>query len=64
MGKAVDTGDLADGSSPGAVAMIEALAGFGAAAEALFTTSDAINAHAREQTGLPLTGMDAYVCTT
>jgi cytolysin-activating lysine-acyltransferase len=53
MGKPVDTSNLADTSSPGAVALMEALAGFGGAPEASSTTADMIAAHAREQTGPP-----------
>jgi cytolysin-activating lysine-acyltransferase len=53
MGKAVDTSNLADPPSPGAVALIEALAGFGAAHDASSTTAKPITGHAREQTGPP-----------
>jgi cytolysin-activating lysine-acyltransferase len=53
MGKAVDTSNLADTPSPGAVALMEALAGFGDAHEASFATAKPITAHAREQTGPP-----------
>ena len=53
MGKATDTGNLADPPSPGAVALMEALAGFGGAPEASFTTAGTITEHARGQTGSP-----------
>jgi hypothetical protein len=53
MGKAVDTGIPADPPSPGAAALMQALAGFGDAAEASSTTADQINGHAREQTASP-----------
>jgi cytolysin-activating lysine-acyltransferase len=53
MGKAVDTSNLADGSSPGAAALIEALAGFGAAHDASSTTAEPIADHARGQTAPP-----------
>jgi cytolysin-activating lysine-acyltransferase len=53
MGKAVDTGNLADPPSPGAVALMEALAGFGAAHDASSTAADQITGHARGQTGPP-----------
>jgi cytolysin-activating lysine-acyltransferase len=53
MGKAVDTGNLADAPSPGAAALMEALAGFSAAPEASFTTAKPITDHARGQTGPP-----------
>jgi hypothetical protein len=53
MGKATNTGNLAAPPSPGAVALMEALAGFGSAPEASFTTADTITKHARERTGPP-----------
>jgi cytolysin-activating lysine-acyltransferase len=53
MGNTVDTGNLADPPSPGAVALMEALAGFGAAPDASSTTADQINGHVRGQTGSP-----------
>jgi cytolysin-activating lysine-acyltransferase len=53
MGKPADTSNLADTPSPGEAALMEALAGFGAAPETSFTTADPINGHAREQTGPP-----------
>src|SRR4051812_20305985 len=48
MGRPVDTGNLAATPSPGAAALMEALAGFGGAHDA-----EPITAHAREQTGPP-----------
>jgi cytolysin-activating lysine-acyltransferase len=42
MGQAADTGNLADTPSPGAAALMEALAGFGAAHDASSTTADPI----------------------
>jgi cytolysin-activating lysine-acyltransferase len=53
MGKATNTGNLADPPSPGAVALMEALAGFGSAPEAPFATADTITEPARGQTALP-----------
>jgi cytolysin-activating lysine-acyltransferase len=53
MGKAVDTGNLADTPSPGAAALIEALAGLSAAHEAPSPAADPINGHARAQRGSP-----------
>ena len=53
MGKAVDTGNLADRPSAGEAALMEALAGFRAAADASSTTSDPVTAHAHEQTAPP-----------
>jgi cytolysin-activating lysine-acyltransferase len=53
MGKAVDTGNLADPPSPGAVALMEALAGFGGAHDASSTAAEPIIAHPHEQTGPP-----------
>jgi cytolysin-activating lysine-acyltransferase len=53
MGKAVDTGNLADPPSPGAVALMEALAGFSAAHDATSTAADPINRHAHGQTASP-----------
>jgi cytolysin-activating lysine-acyltransferase len=53
MGKATDTTNLADTPSPGAAALMEALAGFGAAPEASFTTAEPITKHARGQIALP-----------
>jgi cytolysin-activating lysine-acyltransferase len=49
MSRPVDTGNLADTPAPGAVALMEALAGFGAAHDA----SSTIAAHARGQTAPP-----------
>ena len=48
MGRPVDVSDLADTPSPGAAALMEALAGFSGAHHA-----EPITAHAREQTGPP-----------
>jgi cytolysin-activating lysine-acyltransferase len=53
MDKATDTTNLADTPSPGAVALIEALAGFGAAPEAPFATAEPITKHARGQIAPP-----------
>jgi cytolysin-activating lysine-acyltransferase len=53
MGKAVDTGILADPPSPGAAALMEALAGFGAAHDAPSTAAEPITDHAPEQTAPP-----------
>ncbi|MEA2892250.1 MAG: cytolysin-activating lysine-acyltransferase [Bradyrhizobium sp.] len=53
MGMAVDTGKLADPPSPGAVALMEALAGRSAADVASSTPADPINGHARGQTAPP-----------
>jgi cytolysin-activating lysine-acyltransferase len=53
MGKTTDTGNLADPPSPGAVALMEALAGFSVAPEASSTTADPVNGHAHAQTALP-----------
>ena len=53
MGKTVDTGNLADPSSPGAVALMEALAGLSAAHDASSTAAEPIAAHAPAQTGPP-----------
>jgi cytolysin-activating lysine-acyltransferase len=48
MGKAANTGNLADTPSPGAAALMEALAGLSAARDAS-STADPINGHARGQ---------------
>jgi cytolysin-activating lysine-acyltransferase len=53
MSRPVDTGNLADAPSPGAVALMEALAGFSAAHDASSTSACAIAGHAQEQTGPP-----------
>ena len=53
MGKATDTGTLADPPSPGAAALMEALAGFGGPHDASFTNAKPVAGHAREQTGPP-----------
>jgi cytolysin-activating lysine-acyltransferase len=53
MSRPVDTGNLADPPSPGAAALLEALAAFGAAHDASSTAADPIAAHARGQTGPP-----------
>jgi cytolysin-activating lysine-acyltransferase len=53
MGKAVDTGILADPPSPGAAALMEALAGLGAAPGASSTTAAPVIVPAREQTAPP-----------
>jgi cytolysin-activating lysine-acyltransferase len=53
MGNAVDTGNLADAPSPGAVALTEALAGLSAAHDASSTTAEPITAHAPAQPGPP-----------
>jgi cytolysin-activating lysine-acyltransferase len=53
MGKAADTSNLAGTPSLGEAALMEALAGFGAAHDASFTSADQINGHARGQTGPP-----------
>jgi cytolysin-activating lysine-acyltransferase len=53
MGKPVDTSNLADRPSAGEAALMEALAGFGAAPDASSTPADQINGHAREQTAPP-----------
>jgi cytolysin-activating lysine-acyltransferase len=50
MGKAA-TGNLADMPSPGAAALMEALAGFNGAHDAPLTSAEPITAHARGQTG-------------
>jgi cytolysin-activating lysine-acyltransferase len=52
MGEAVDTSNLADTPSPGAAALMEALAGFSGAHDAS-ATAEPITAHARGQTGSP-----------
>jgi cytolysin-activating lysine-acyltransferase len=51
MGKAVDTGNLSEPPSPGAAALMEALAGFSAAHDASSTTAEPINGQARRPTG-------------
>jgi cytolysin-activating lysine-acyltransferase len=53
MGKPVDTSNLADTPSPGAVALMEALAGFRGAPEASSAAADIITADTHEQTGSP-----------
>jgi cytolysin-activating lysine-acyltransferase len=53
MGKAIDTGNLADPPSPGAAALMEALAGLSAAPEASSTAAEPSDGHAREQTASP-----------
>ncbi|MEA2896327.1 MAG: cytolysin-activating lysine-acyltransferase, partial [Bradyrhizobium sp.] len=53
MGKPVDTSNLADPPSPGAAALMEALAGFSAAHDASATTAKPVTDHAHEQTGPP-----------
>jgi cytolysin-activating lysine-acyltransferase len=53
MGKATDTGNLAEPPSPGAVALMEALAGLSAAHDASSTAADPITDHAHAQTGPP-----------
>jgi cytolysin-activating lysine-acyltransferase len=53
MGNAVDTGNLADPPSPGAAALMEALAGFGAAHDASSTAAEPITAPARGQPAPP-----------
>jgi cytolysin-activating lysine-acyltransferase len=53
MGKTVDTSILAHPPSPGAAALMEALAGFGAAPESSSTAAAPITNHAHEQTAPP-----------
>jgi cytolysin-activating lysine-acyltransferase len=53
MGKAVDTSNLADAPSPGAAALMEALAEFSGAHDASLTNAEPITDHAPEQTGPP-----------
>jgi cytolysin-activating lysine-acyltransferase len=53
MGKATDTGTLADPPSPGAAALMEALAGFGAAHDASSTAAEPVAAHAGGQIASP-----------
>jgi cytolysin-activating lysine-acyltransferase len=53
VGKAVDTSILSDTPSPGAAALMEALAGFSGAHDASSTTATTITEHASEQTGSP-----------
>jgi cytolysin-activating lysine-acyltransferase len=53
MGKAVDTGNLADTPSPGAAALMEALAGFRGAHDASLMSAEPIAAPARGQTAPP-----------
>jgi cytolysin-activating lysine-acyltransferase len=53
MDRPADTSNLADPPSPGAVALMEALAGLSAAPDASSTAADPINAHAHAQTGPP-----------
>jgi cytolysin-activating lysine-acyltransferase len=53
MSNSVDTGNLADPPSPGAAALMEALAGFGAAHDASSTAAAPIIVPAHEQTAPP-----------
>jgi cytolysin-activating lysine-acyltransferase len=53
MGRPVDTSNIADTPSPGAVALMEALAGFSAAHDASSTSFNQINGEARGQTAPP-----------
>ena len=53
MGKAIDTSNLSDTPSPGAVALMEALAGFSAAPDASSAAAEPIAAHAHQQIGPP-----------
>jgi cytolysin-activating lysine-acyltransferase len=53
MGKAIDTSNLSATPSSGEAALMEALAGFGAAPEASSTAADPTNEHWRGQTGSP-----------
>jgi cytolysin-activating lysine-acyltransferase len=53
MGKAIDTGNLSATPSAGEAALMEALAGFGAAPEAPSTAADPGKEHWRGQTGSP-----------
>jgi cytolysin-activating lysine-acyltransferase len=53
MGNAVDSSNLTDPPSPGAVALMEALAGFDAVHDASSTIADQVNGHARGQTAPP-----------
>jgi cytolysin-activating lysine-acyltransferase len=53
MGRPVDTSNLADTPSPGAAALMEALAGLSGAHDASSTTAGPITAHARGQTAPP-----------
>jgi cytolysin-activating lysine-acyltransferase len=53
MGKAVDTGELADPPSSGAAALMEALAGFSGGHDASSTAAEPIATHAHGQTGSP-----------
>jgi cytolysin-activating lysine-acyltransferase len=53
MGKAIDTGNLAEEPSPGAAALMEALAGFSGAHDASSTTAEPVNGQARGPTGSP-----------
>jgi cytolysin-activating lysine-acyltransferase len=53
MGRPVDTGNLADAPSPGAAALLEALAGFSAAHDASSAIADPVAAPARGQTAPP-----------
>jgi cytolysin-activating lysine-acyltransferase len=53
MGKAVDTGNLADPPSPGAAVLMEALAGFSVAPDASSPAAEPITHHAHAQTALP-----------
>jgi hypothetical protein len=54
MGRAADSSNLADTPSLGAVALMEALAGFSGAPDASSTAAGTITGHAREQTAPPL----------
>jgi cytolysin-activating lysine-acyltransferase len=53
MGKAVDTGNLADTPSLGEAALMEALAGFGGPRDGSFTAANTITGDTPEQTGPP-----------
>jgi cytolysin-activating lysine-acyltransferase len=53
LSRPVDTGNLADTPSPGAAALMEALAGFSAAHDASSTAAEPIAAHAQEQAAPP-----------
>jgi cytolysin-activating lysine-acyltransferase len=53
MSRPVDTSNLADTPSPGAVALMEALAGFSGTHDASSTTTKPIADHAHEQIGSP-----------
>jgi cytolysin-activating lysine-acyltransferase len=53
MDQAADTGNLADTPSPGAAALMEALAGFSGPHDASSIAAEPMTAHARGQTGPP-----------